>query len=94
MLQPELIELLGSVTPTILADKIPVIEYRKYACLDLKQEERRDETAVSLFGFRPQRVRIAVEDAFFEVSRFDLVDNNFALQKKQLHVFLSICYLT
>ncbi|XP_051771914.1 zinc finger protein 511 [Ctenopharyngodon idella] len=66
MLQPELIELLGSATPKILTDKIPVIEIRKYEYLDLQQEERRGENVVSPFGFRPQRVRIAVEDEFFE----------------------------
>ncbi|XP_048060803.1 zinc finger protein 511 [Megalobrama amblycephala] len=65
MLQPELIELLGSATPKILTDKIPVIENRKYECLAFQQEERRGENAVSPFGFRPQGVRIAVEDEFF-----------------------------
>lgn len=69
MLQPELTELLGSATPKILADKIPVIENRKYECLDLQQDERRGENVVSPFGFSPQRVRIAVEDEFFEVGR-------------------------
>lgn len=104
MLQPELIELLGSATPKILTDKIPVIEIRKYEYLDLQQEERRGENVVSPFGFRPQRVRIAVEDEFFEVGiLYDLIDKYIAFKKKfrpsdntvyqQLHVYLSICYL-
>lgn len=82
MLQPELIELLGSATPKILTDKIPVTENRQYECLALQQEERRGENAVSPFGFRPQRVRIAVEDEFFEVGRlYGLIDNIAFLKK-------------
>lgn len=83
MLQSELIELLGSATPKILTDKIPVIENRKYECLAFQQQERRGENAVSPFGFRPQRVRIAVEDEFFAVGRlYDLIDKYIAFKKK------------
>ncbi len=70
MLQPELIELLGSATPKIIPEKIPVIENRESEW-HLQQIERGNENAVSPFGFRPQRLRFAVEDEYFEVSYVD-----------------------
>uniref|UniRef100_A0A8C2KJ57 Zinc finger protein 511 n=1 Tax=Cyprinus carpio TaxID=7962 RepID=A0A8C2KJ57_CYPCA len=66
MLQPELIELLGSATPKILAEKIPVTENRDSEWQGLQQKIRGNENAVSPFGFRPQRLRFAVEDEYFE----------------------------
>ncbi|XP_050981179.1 zinc finger protein 511 [Labeo rohita] len=66
MLQAELTELLGSVAPKILAEKIPVIESRESERHGLQQKESGDENAVSPFGFRPQRLRFAVEDEYFE----------------------------
>ncbi|KAF4105766.1 zinc finger protein 511 [Onychostoma macrolepis] len=66
MLQPELIELLASATPKILSEKIPVIENRESQWHGLQQIERGNENAVSPFGFRPQRLRFAVEDEYFE----------------------------
>ncbi|XP_052007575.1 zinc finger protein 511 [Xyrauchen texanus] len=67
MLQQELIELLGSGTPRILADKIPVTEKRQFEfSFQQKEKEGEAENAVSPFKFRPQRIRVAVEDEYFE----------------------------
>lgn len=68
LLQPELIKLLGSATPNIISEKIPVIENKESGWHGLQQIERGNENAVSPFGFRPQRLRFAVEDEYFEVS--------------------------
>lgn len=67
MLQPELIDLLGSTTPQILAENIPVIENRESNRHVIQQKaDGGEERAVSPFEFRPQRLRFAVEDEYFE----------------------------
>ncbi|XP_043112004.1 zinc finger protein 511 [Puntigrus tetrazona] len=66
MLRPELIELLRSATPTSPAEKLPVTENRESERHGLQPRERGDENAVSPFDFRPQRLRFAVEDEYFE----------------------------
>lgn len=85
MLQPELIELLGSATPKIIPEKIPVIENRESEW-HLQQIERGNENAVSPFGFRPQRLRFAVEDEYFEVCRLFVVF--IALQKSSFPLLI------
>ncbi|NP_001004531.1 zinc finger protein 511 [Danio rerio] len=67
MLQPEIIEFLASTTPQILAKNIPVTENRESKRHDIQQKaEAGEEKAVSPFEFRPQRLRFAVEDEYFE----------------------------
>lgn len=66
MLQPELIELLGE-TPRILAEKIPVLEYKETKWVAFQQKENGREIASSPFTFRPERIRVATEDEYFEV---------------------------
>lgn len=68
MLQPELIELLGSGTPRILAEKIPVIKNRETEWVAFQQKETEDgrENVISPFRFRPERIRVAIEDEYFE----------------------------
>ncbi|KAL1263008.1 hypothetical protein QQF64_005747 [Cirrhinus molitorella] len=66
MLQAELIELLGSVAPIIISENIPVTESRESEWHCLQQKETGDENAISPFRFRPQRLRFAVEDEYFE----------------------------
>uniref|UniRef100_A0A673MJN5 Zinc finger protein 511 n=1 Tax=Sinocyclocheilus rhinocerous TaxID=307959 RepID=A0A673MJN5_9TELE len=66
MLQPELIQLLGSTAPQIPAGKIPVIENRESEWHCLQQKDTEGENTFSPFGFRPQRLRFAVEDECFE----------------------------
>ncbi|XP_056617122.1 zinc finger protein 511 [Triplophysa dalaica] len=67
MLQPELIELLGE-SPRILAEKIPVLEYKetKWVAFQQKEMENGREIASSPFTFRPERIRVATEDEYFE----------------------------
>lgn len=67
MLQPELIELLGSTTPQIFAENIPATENRESnRHVIQKKADGGEERAVSPFEFRPQRLRFAVEDEYFE----------------------------
>uniref|UniRef100_A0A671LNQ9 Zinc finger protein 511 n=1 Tax=Sinocyclocheilus anshuiensis TaxID=1608454 RepID=A0A671LNQ9_9TELE len=62
MLQPELIQLLGSTAPQIPAEKIPAIENRESEWHCLQQKDTEGENTFSPFGFRPQRLRFADGD--------------------------------
>ncbi|XP_056326789.1 zinc finger protein 511 [Danio aesculapii] len=67
MLQPEIIELLASTTPQILAKNIPVTENRESQRHVIQQKaEGVEDGAVSPFEFRPQRLRFTVENEYFE----------------------------
>lgn len=65
MLQPELIEVLGSGTPRILAEEI--VKNRECVALQQKGTEDEREHVMSPFTFRPERIRVATEDECFEV---------------------------
>ncbi|TRY55405.1 hypothetical protein DNTS_034420 [Danionella cerebrum] len=64
MLQPELMELLGSATPMLIVEKIPVSEDGEFKSQLL--QHKGEETENSPFEFSPQRLPFAAEDDFFE----------------------------
>lgn len=69
MLQDELIELLGSGTPRVLAENLPVIQNRETEWVAFQQKETENGgDASSPFTFKPERIRVATEDEYFEVA--------------------------